>query len=43
MTIQQAGERRAKPWPVFGAGGLETGYVRRLIDFVDARHGWAGG
>ena len=37
MTIQQAGERRAKPWPVFGAGGLETGYVRRLIDFVDAR------
>lgn len=37
MEIHQTGERRAKPWPVFGSGGLDDAYVRRLTDFVDAR------
>lgn len=27
----------AVSWPQFGAGGLDATYVRRLIDFVDAR------
>ena len=37
MACDHTAGRQPVPWPEFGSGGLEAGYVRRLIDFVDAR------
>lgn len=37
MDKSHPGQPQAVAWPEFGQDGLEAGYVRRLIDFVDAR------
>lgn len=37
MATEQPALRGTLAWPQFGSGGFEASYVRRLIDFVDAR------
>ncbi|WIY82540.1 hypothetical protein [Propionimicrobium sp. PCR01-08-3] len=37
MATSSADQRQLTPWPKFGSGGLEAPYVKRLIDFVNAR------
>lgn len=37
MTVKDASERQAVPWPEFGSQGLEEVHLSRLADFVDAR------
>ncbi|WP_341730059.1 hypothetical protein [Brooklawnia sp.] len=37
MAVRSADQRQPTPWPRFGSGGLEAPYVRRLVDFMNAR------